>query len=117
MNFFIGQEIELRKMLNYPPFCDIIMVRFNGENIKEIQRISKIVYDKINNLNEDGLFIYKPVPAPIDKIKNKYRWRIIMKCKVTSRVLDIINFAINDENIKKSKDTSVVVDINPSTMN
>ena len=50
-------------------------------------------------------------------IKNKYRWRIVLKCKVTSKVLDIINYAINDEIIKKSKDTSVVVDINPSTMN
>lgn len=40
-----------------------------------------------------------------------------MKCKVTSRVLDIINFALEDEKIKKAKDTSVVVDINPSTMN
>jgi hypothetical protein len=35
---------------------------------------------------------------------------------VTSRVLDIINFAIEDEKIKKVKDTSIVVDINPSTM-
>ena len=52
-----------------------------------------------------------------DKIKNKYRWRIIMKCKVTSKVLDIINYAINDDIVKKSKDTSIVVDINPSTMN
>ena len=51
-----------------------------------------------------------------DKIKNKYRWRIIMKCKVTSRVLDIINFCLEDEKIKKSKDTSIVIDINPSTM-
>ena len=40
-----------------------------------------------------------------------------MKCKVTSRVLDMINFALEDEKIKKAKDTSVVVDINPSTMN
>ena len=40
-----------------------------------------------------------------------------MKCKVTSKVLDIINYAITDDVIKKSKDTSIVVDINPSTMN
>ena len=61
--------------------------------------------------------IYKPVPSPIDKIKNKYRWRMVLKCKVTSKVLDIIKYAIEDENIKKCKNTSVVVDINPATMN
>ena len=56
------------------------------------------------------------MPAPIDKIKNKYRWRIIVKCKVTSNVLNMVNYAIEDEKIKKSKETRVVVDINPNTM-
>ena len=112
---FYNQEIELRKMLNYPPFCDIIVVRFNGENVKEIQKVSKIVYDRINNLNEESLFIYKPVPAPIDKIKNKYRWRMIIKCKLTSRVLDILKYAITFES-NTIKDTSIVIDINPNSM-
>ena len=102
-------------MLNYPPFCDIIVVRFNGENVKEIQKVSKIVYDRINNLNEESLFIYKPVPAPIDKIKNKYRWRMIIKCKLTSRVLDILKYAITFES-NTIKDTSIVIDINPNSM-
>lgn len=115
INFFIGQEIELRKMLNYPPFCDIIVIRFNGENIKEIQKVSKIVYDRLNNLNEENLLFYKPVPAPIDKIKNKYRWRMIIKCKLNSRILDIIKYAINMEN-NNIKDTSIIVDINPNSM-
>ena len=112
-DLFYNQEIELRKMLNYPPFCDIIVIRFNGENIREIQNVSKIVYDKINNLNEENLFVYKPVPSPIDKIKNKYRWRMILKCKLTSRVLDIIKYAIEGNKIK---DTSIIVDINPNSM-
>ena len=102
-------------MLNYPPFCDIIVVRFNGENLKEIQKVSKVVYDKINNLNEDGILVYKPVPSPIDKIKNKYRWRMIVKCKLTSRVLDILKYATNTDGITV-KDTSIIVDINPNSM-
>ncbi len=116
-DLFYNQELNLRKMLNYPPFCDIILIRFTGKNLSEIQKISELVYKKINSVKNDNIQIYKPVPSPIDKIKNKYRWRIIMKCKVTSRVLDVINFAIEDENIKKAKNTSIVVDINPSTMN
>ena len=103
--------------MNYPPFCDIILIRFSGKNLNEIQKVSDLVYKKINSVKNDNILIYKPVPSPIDKIKNKYRWRIIMKCKVSSRILDIINFSLEDERIKKAKDTSIVVDINPSTMN
>ena len=116
-DLFYNQEIKLRKMLNYPPFCDIILIRFLGKNLQEIQKISNLVYKKILSVKEENINIYKPVASPIDKIKNKYRWRIIVKCKLTSRVLDIINYGIEDENIKKCKETSIVVDINPNNMN
>ena len=115
-DLFFNQEIQLRKMLNYPPFCDIIMIRFSGKDLQEVKLISEIVYKKIISVKNENINIYKPVPSPIDKIKNKYRWRIILKCKLTSNVLDIINYAIRDEKIKKFKDTSVIVDINPNSM-
>ncbi len=111
-NLFYNQEIELRKMLNYPPFCDIIMINFQGTDLFEIQKISELVYKRIKSTNSD-IIIYKPVPSPIDKIKNKYRWRIVIKCKVTTRILDIINYGIEDTRIKKAKNTRIIVDINP----
>ena len=113
-DLFYKTEIDLRKMLNYPPFCDIIVIRFNGENLNEIKNISNNVYKKLNSLNTNNQFsIYKPVPSPVDKIKNKYRWRIILKCKLTSNIINIIEYSIN--NIKP-KDTSIIVDINPNNM-
>lgn len=116
-DLFYNEEVSLRKMLNYPPFCDIILISFLGKNINDIKSISNLVYKKITSIQNDNINIYKPVPSPIDKIQNNYRWRIIIKCKVTSKVLDIINYAINDERIKKNKEIKVVVDINPNTMN
>ena len=113
---FYKTEIPLRKMLKYPPFCDIIVVRFQGSNVYELKKVSEIVYNKINSVAQDNLMIYKPVPAPIDKIKNKYRWRMILKCRVTSRILDIIKFGITDEKISKMKNTSIIVDINPNNL-
>ena len=115
-DLFYNQEVSLRKMLKYPPFCDIIMIGFTGKDLNEIQKLSNLVYKKLKSVINDEILIYKPVPAPIDKIKNKYRWRIIVKCKVTSNVLNMVNYAIDDEKIKKSKETRVVVDINPNTM-
>lgn len=112
-DLFYKTEIDFRKMLNYPPFCDIIVIRFNGENINEIKNISNNVYQKLNSLNSNEFLIYKPVPSPVDKIKNKYRWRIILKCKLTSNIINIIEYSIN--NIKP-KDTSIIVDINPNNM-
>ena len=112
---FYDEEIKLRKMLNYPPFCDIILVKFSGENLSEIRKISNLVYERLDKNKFEDMFVYNPVPSPIDKIKNKYRWRIIIKCKLKNNVIDLINYAINMDNIK-NKNTSIVVDINPNGM-
>ena len=116
-DLFYEAELGLRKMLKYPPFCDIILIRFSGKNLNEIKKVSEIVYKKINSVKSDDILLYKPVPAQIDKIKNKYRWRMVIKCKVNSKILDMIKYGIEDEKIKKCTDTSIVVDINPATMN
>ena len=62
------------------------------------------------------MLIYKPVPSPIDKIKNKYRWNMIIKCKLNTRTLDIIKYSIENDNISKIKNTSIFVDINPNNL-
>ena len=55
--------------------------------------------------------------SPIDKIKNTYRWRIILKCKLDKNVLKIIDNALKAVLKYKFNNTSVVVDINPTSMN
>lgn len=62
----------------------------------------------------EDLWLYQPMPAPIDKIQNKYRWRMIVKGKVKAKVLDLIKYSITDEQITKMKNTSILVDINPN---
>lgn len=113
---FYTTEIELRKMLRYPPFCDIILIRFSGSNLAEIEKSSNIIYRNLKRYinNENGI-VYEPVPSPIDKIKNKYRWRVVIKGKVNSSMIEAINLSFKGtENLKQ---TSITVDINPNNMN
>ena len=102
-------------MLKYPPFCDIIMLKFQGENIEEIKKVSNNIYNFLKkSISENVGIIYRPMPAPIDKIKNKYRWRMILKTKISGKLLDCIKYSIDNQNIKNG--TSIIVDINPSSM-
>ena len=44
------------------------------------------------------------MPAPIDKIKNRYRWRMILKTTVTEEIITNINELLNKyyaQNYKK----------------
>ena len=116
-DMFYETEIELRKQLKYPPFCDIISIGLTDTDETKIKNVSEKLYKYINNyIKKESLnmLIYKPLPCPIDKIKNRYRWRIILKGKLNNKVIDIINWAINNSN---NKTTRIIVDTNPSNLN
>ncbi len=117
-DLFYNTEIELRKQLKYPPFCDIMVVGFSGTDEKEIIELSSIVQKMLkNNVTKYGIEVYNAMPAPIDKIQNKYRWRIIAKGNINEDVTIIINKILRqiyDSN--KYRKTNIAVDINPNNM-
>ncbi len=113
---FYETEIYLRKQLNYPPFCDIINIVVSDVQEENVKNISyKIYKELLKNIeyNKINVKLYKPLPAPINKIKNKYRWRIVAKGKITNSLIQAINNSL--ENIK-FKNTKYYVDTNPSNM-
>ena len=113
---FYETEIELRKQLKYPPFCDIISIGLTDTDNNKIKNVSEKLYNNISRTikNEKMDFnIYKPLPCPIDKIKNKYRWRIILKGKLNNKIINIINKSIEQVN---SKTTRIIVDTNPTNL-
>ena len=114
---FYDIEIALRKQLKYPPFCDIIIISFTGTNEKELISISEYVYKFLDNkMDKEKYNVYKPVPAPIDKIQNKIRWRMIIKGKMTAKAYTDINDCLSSVYSKNIKNTKVWADINPNSM-
>ena len=119
---FYETEILIRKQLKYPPFCDIIVIGFNGLNEKELIDISNRTYSYLKqNLNgedeENQEFkIFKPMPAPIDKIQNRYRYRIIIKGVMNKKANEVLNNYLKEIYQKDLKDTRISIDVNPNNM-
>ena len=114
---FFNTEIKLRKQLKYPPFCDIILVGIVGEKEEEIIKLSKYMYLMLKqNIEKYNIHVFEPTPAPIDKIKNKIRWRIIAKGKINKDVNIILNKCLKNIYDKNIKSMQVYIDINPINM-
>ena len=114
--FYLIEE-NLRKQLKYPPFCDIIVVGISGEKEevkKQAEFLYKQLYAKIKKYNIN-LALYSPRPAPIDKIKNKYRWRIILKGDFDEPINNMMGEVLKEVYAKGNK-ARIVVDVNPSSM-
>ena len=116
-NLFYNTEIAIRKQLKYPPFCDIILIGFNSLSEKEILEVSNKVFSYLYRNLDNNLFnILKPMPSPIDKIQNRYRWRIIIKGNIDEKANEILNNCLKEVYEKDYKNTRISIDINPNNM-
>ncbi len=114
---FYNTEIALREQLKYPPFCDIILIGFNSLSEKEIMDASIKIYNYLKtNLNGKEFNVLKPMPSPIDKIQNRYRWRIIIKGNMTEAANNVLNTCLRKFYNSNYKNTRVSVDVNPNNM-
>ena len=116
-DLFYETEIALREQLKYPPFCDIILIGLNSYQELEIKKVSSKIYRYLEQrLNKEEFKVLRPMPCPIDKIQNRYRWRIIIKGKMTQEANEILNACLKEIYQENIKDTRIAIDINPNNM-
>lgn len=119
---FYNTEIIIRKALVYPPFCDICVLNFTSKNEIAALNASKDFLTSIRKMTADEykdekLIVLGPMPPRISKINNKYRYRLILKCKNTKRFRNLISkLLIEFGKDKKQNGVSVSIDMNPESL-
>ena len=106
-------EIELRKRKKLPPFCRFISVIISGKNEKQaINEAIKVKNQITENIKEE---ILGPVNAPIFKLNQKYRCRLLLKSK--KNILTQKKLAKILKKIKIFPGIKLTVDVDPITFN
>lgn len=113
---FYNKEIENRRLFNYPPFKNLLSIVLSFENEKVIlesfESISELIKEKIKSYGKISML--GPNPCLINKIKNLYRYQLILKGDIDK------DFAIDIKNIvyeeAKKKSLRVSLDINPNVI-
>ncbi len=84
--FFFDREISIRRELAFPPFSHLIRVMFVAS--KE-DRAKKVAFEVANGLELNGVELLGPAPCGLRKLKNKYRWHLVLKSSDRKRLLKI----------------------------
>ncbi len=119
--FFKG-ELKTRKMLIYPPYCDICLIGFVGENEPKVRVASQKFTDRLKEklggeYNDLKIIALGPMTARVSKISNKFRYRLILKCKNTKRFRALMNELMKYTGTDRAyNDVSVYIDINPENI-
>ncbi len=76
---FYQHEIAYREKLGYPPFKALTHIIFSGLELREVQKTAQQVASILTQLLPETSELLGPSPAPIELIKNRYRWHILIK--------------------------------------
>lgn len=113
---FYKHEISLRRQMNYPPYTKVFIVLFTTENEENLIKQLFNLLNIMNLYNKKKLFeIIGPAPANISKIKNNYRWKIIIKGVDEEKLKNFTIYCL--EKLKKENnlmDIIVNISLNPS---
>lgn len=117
---FYNVELPVRKQLIYPPFCDICVIGFSGVSESLTAKAANKFLNDLKALHsekysEQNIIVLGPAAPKIAKINGKYRVRIIIKCKNTKRMREMIGVLLKNF-LKSNKDISIYADINPEDL-
>jgi hypothetical protein len=109
---FYQEEIKFRKLLHYPPFTNLLRVVINSDNEPEARQVCSEMAEYINEIidaREEDIQILGPAPCPISKIRNRYRYQVLVKCDNLLLICSIAQYII----YRGNNNTRIEIDINP----
>lgn len=114
---FYRAEDQLRRYMEYPPYSDLIQIVFTSEKQEEAMKAAGAWHDSMEAAMkpEDRKNLFLPQEAYMSRIKESYRYSMLIKCpKGRRREYSALLEQIREEDKKKKKkEYTAVIDINP----
>ena len=110
---FAEMELEHRKALNMPPFGRAARIIVDGTDEQKTRRIAQAVGRKLKEAGTKGL-VHGPLPCPIERIKDRFRWHILLLAGKWSTLRDMIEAA--RPAMTKGGRVRVAIDVDPVSM-
>ena len=106
---FYKKEMEIRKVLKYPPYFYICNINIISSNYELASKMSSKVKSYLDCKLDDTFTILGPSMANIFKVKNNYYFSIMIKYKLIGNLINVLN-ELND--VFNNKDVKLDININ-----
>ena len=120
---FYEKAILLRQALVFPPFCDMISLTLVSEEEKEAVKAAAELRRTIEERLAPGaayaelaLILFGPFEAQIYRVNEKYRMRMIIKCKMNRRTREFFSDLLQEFSRQCGKKVTITIDINPENL-
>jgi primosomal protein N' (replication factor Y) len=118
---FAEYELQERNDLLYPPVWRMAMFRIQGQTADSGRQAADRLVQRAQALQKQfdaysqNMMVLGPAPAPLFKLRNKYRFHVMVKCDSAQKLNHFCRQLLGDEDWVPSG-TKVQVDIDPFAM-
>ena len=118
---FYEREIKLRRLLVFPPFCDIALLTLSHRHEQELMMAAKALSDEVArrvvaDYNDVQLVAFGPFEAPIYRADGQYRMRMVFKCVLSKRTRALFAEVLSVFQKQGNGTPLLSVDFNPSNL-
>lgn len=114
---FYQSEIQLRRLQNAPPLCDLFSVTASGMDEEQVLKTAHYIKKWLSELLRDfpGTVVLGPAPLSVVKVNNRYRYRVNICCTASGSIRKIISHVVTEcSKDKRFKGVSVYADNDPT---
>ena len=119
-SFYEG-EIKLRRLLVFPPFCDIVTMTLSHANERELTAASALVAKMLREMTEGEYsdvptVVFGPFEAAVYKVDGKCRMRLIIKCVLNAKSRELFSKILAKYSAGSAKKPALAIDFNPTNL-
>jgi primosomal protein N' (replication factor Y) len=111
---FAEAELGVRHRFQYPPYRHLIHHLFRGPNAEKIQFLAEHWVKEVAKALGDAVEIRGPTPAPIEKVKDEYRYRVWYFCSSATKVVPVLTKL--QTTVNWPDDVTQVLDVDPMSV-
>lgn len=118
---FYAREIRLRKLLVFPPFCDIALLTLSHRDERAVllaaRKLAEELKSRVGTSYPDvQLVAFGPFEAPVYRVEEQYRMRMVIKCVLNRRSRALFGELLNLFGEQGPGTPLLSVDFNPSSL-
>lgn len=111
---FYNKEMDFRKFARYSPYYFHVLFTVSSEQIKDCLEATTDIHQTLVDNVSTSAYIIGPSPSPIERIKNKHRFQILLKYKREPALMDVLNqLDLKYTDLYKKSGVSLKIDVDP----
>jgi primosomal protein N' (replication factor Y) len=118
---FYEAELQSRELLGYPPFTRLALLTVQGKQAERVEQAAAATFKTLDRIIgargwQTYLRLLGPAPAPRSRLKEYYRWHILLKSYGRRPLAEVLRQVRADFSKKWTAGIALLVDMDPVGM-